>query len=258
MGFFGSKKQRAAPSSPTPKPKVDHLGYPIDQPQCLPPQPPADSRWPPQSGPPNSISNSQPAGYLPPPSSWNAPQSTLPPPPYQELRPYGPIIVNQHYYLSPPSAHPASCHSNPLSKLNFGSVINLAHQIVPSNVHPAIDDGLPRWHCHATQLLNQSAALYDQIQSKFNDVMTSIDCEHFTGNEKALFQYHATSTSSNVTPPTPSPPVDRGQVKKRGKRDAPKGQTTAVASSLISGGYFAKVELYANSRLPMDLPPLKL
>lgn len=37
-----------------------------------------------------------------------------------------------------------------------------------------------------------------------------------------------------------------------------KGQTTAIAASVMTGDYFSKVELYANSKLPMDLPPLKL
>ncbi|KAK6075338.1 vegetative cell wall protein gp1 [Seiridium cupressi] len=255
MGFFGSRKRRQ--QSSTSIPKVDHLGYPISQPQ-LPPQPQSqDSRWQSHSEQHNSPHTFQPAGYLPPPPGWNAPQTSAPPP-YQE-RPYGPIIVNQHYYLSPPPSHGSNCTSNPLGKLNLGSMVDLAHQIVPSNVvHQVIDDGLPRWHCHATQLLNQGAALYDQIQSKFDDVMTSIDCERFTGNEKDLFQYQTSPAVPPSTASLPSPPLERAQPKKRSKKDAPKGQTTAVASSLISGGYFAKVELYANSRLPMDLPPLRL
>ncbi|KAH6652571.1 Alpha/Beta hydrolase protein [Truncatella angustata] len=261
MGFFGSKKRRQAPSSP-PAPKVDHLGYVVGQSNL--PHPPPERRCQPQTQtqpqpqPQNNVQTLQPAGYVPSPPGWNAHHNTLPPP-YQEQRPYGPIIVNQHYYLNPPPSHHSSCTSNPLGKLHLGSVVDLATQIVPVNVvHQVFDDGLPRWHCHATQFLNQGAALYDQIQTKFNDVMTSIDCERFAGNEKDLFQYQSTPSLLSRASSPPSPPLERGQPKKRSKKDAPKGQTTAVASSMISGGYFAKVELYANSRLPMDLPPLRL
>lgn len=137
-------------------------------------------------------------------------------------------------------------------------MVDLANNILPGNiVHQVLDDGLPRWHCHTSQLLNQSAALYDQISSRFNDVMTLIDYDKFVGNEKDLFSYQtpAASSASNVSVPRPA---DQGQPKKSHRKDAPKGQTTAVASSLISGSYFAKVELYANSRLPMNLPPVRL
>jgi hypothetical protein len=138
-------------------------------------------------------------------------------------------------------------------------MVDLANDIVPGNfVHQVFDDGLPRWHCHATQLLNQGAALYDQISTRFNDVMTMIDHDKFAGNEKDLFSYQ-TPAASSPNSVSVAPRADKGgQPKKSNKKDAPKGQTTAVASSLISGSYFAKVELYANSRLPMDLPPLKL
>jgi hypothetical protein len=46
--------------------------------------------------------------------------------------------------------------------------------------------------------------------------------------------------------------------KDKKRKDNPKVQTTAVAGTLISGNYFAKVDMYANSRLPLNLPPLQL
>ncbi|KAH8664578.1 Alpha/Beta hydrolase protein [Xylariales sp. PMI_506] len=253
------------------------MGYPIGPPQAQArhqPSPPQEQQWqPPQDVSPQPLAI-QPAGFLPPPPSWNGSQSTAPPPPpYQDQRPYAPIIVNQHYYLSN-GPFPSTAVTGPylgghgstaLSKL--GSMVDVASEIVPGSlVHHMLDDGLPRWHCHATQLLNQSAALYDQISSTFNNVMTRIDCGNPVGNEKDLFSYQQVPPSSMVggppvSPPSSapsSPPVDRALPKKRSKKDAPKGQTTAVASSLISGGYFAKVDHYANSRLPMDLPPLRL
>lgn len=132
-------------------------------------------------------------------------------------------------------------------------MVDLASKVMPREVvHQVIDDGLPRWHCPASQLLNQSAALYDQIQTKFNEVMTSIDCERFSGHEGDLFHYQPAPAQAPATLP------DKGRAKKVSKKDNPKGQTTAVVTSLASGGYFAKVDLYANSRLPDDLPPLRL
>ncbi|ORY71017.1 Alpha/Beta hydrolase protein [Pseudomassariella vexata] len=250
MGFFGptlTKKKGSKPSSvaSAPPPKVDHLGYALNG----PPQPQIQASVPP-------------VGLPPAPLGWVA-QPSGPPPPYQTHRPCPPIIVNQHYYLSPlPSnnPYPYSGGSGAISKPKPGTEADIANSIVSGNVvHQVFDDGLPSWHCHASQLLNQGAAMYDQIQSRFNDVMTLIDRDRLLGNEKELFTYQslpaATPPSSVASQP---PTLEKHTPKKSGKKDAPKGQTTAVASSLISGGYFAKVELYANSRLPMNLPPLRL
>ncbi|KAI1499749.1 Alpha/Beta hydrolase protein [Biscogniauxia marginata] len=211
----------------------------------------------------------QPAGYLSPPPSWNhGPRPTGPPPPlphhYHDQRQYPPIVVNQHYYLGPPPSY--NQQTNPylsnnaacsLSKLKLGSTADLM-QIPGDVVNQVFDDGLPRWHAYSSQLLNQSAAMYDQICDKFNDVMTLIDRDRFVGNENDLFMYQEPT-------PAPAPPSEaskqlttrKGHAKKS-KKDAPKGQTSAVASSLISAGYFSKVDLYTNSKLPLDLLPLRL
>lgn len=127
-------------------------------------------------------------------------------------------------------------------------------------VHQTLNDGLPRWHSYGTQFLNQTAAMYDQIYSSFNDVMTLIDRDKYVGNENDLFTYE-----SNLPPPSSEPSqqvvTHKGPVKKSKKevpKDTSKAQTKAIASSLASRGYFAKVELYANSKLPPNLPPLRL
>ncbi|KAI0598916.1 Alpha/Beta hydrolase protein [Biscogniauxia sp. FL1348] len=209
----------------------------------------------------------QPAGYLSPPPGWNP---GPPPPPlpnhYQDQRQYPPIIVNQHYYLGPPSYnHPANPYPSnnglsALSRFKLGSTAELM-QIPSDVVNQIFDDGLPRWHGYGSQLLNQSAAMYDQICDKFNDVMTLIDRDRFVGNENDLFMYQAPTE----TPPPPPPVESSKQVStsrkghgKKSKKDAPKGQTSAVATSIISAGYFSKVDLYANSKLPLDLLPLRL
>lgn len=103
----------------------------------------------------------------------------------------------------------------------------------------------------------------NQLYHRFNDVMTLIDCERFAGNERDLFLCQqgsdAGSSTTDVTT-TRGQPTGTSKKKNEHRKQSghPKGQTTGVAASVISGNYFAKVELYANSRLPMNLPPLKL
>ncbi|KAK8003886.1 hypothetical protein PG989_003605 [Apiospora arundinis] len=292
MGLFSRRKStsHALPPPPPPPPpaRVDIQSPPSPPTYNYSPQ--EASHWncqsPPQ--PQQPAGHFQPAGYLPPPPSWHAPPSTAnvhanspPPPPYQQhqqqdQRNYPPIIVNQHYYLSQPpsSVCPTSTSygsRTTTSRLGMDPVVNLADGMIPGTsalVHQVFDDGLPRWHGQATQLLNQGAAMYDQISSKFNNVMTMIDSDKYFGNEKDLFTYQQQPAPPGMGS-APSEPAAvtttrglHGAPKKSsgsGSKDNSKGQTAAVASSLLSsGGYFAKVELYANSRLPMNLPPLRL
>ncbi|KAI8626327.1 alpha/beta-hydrolase [Xylariaceae sp. FL1651] len=218
----------------------------------------------------------QPAGYLPPPPpphGWSHPRPAgVPaqaPHHHQDPRHYAPIIVNQHYYLNPPPPHlppssvyPSSGGNGALSKLKLGSTADLIH--LPANVvNQFVDDGLPKWHAYGTQLLNQGAALYDQIWTKFDDVMTLIDRDKFTGNENELFMYQQPGPAATLSPSPPIHPVQhsaipKGCQEKKNKKDAPKGQTSAVATSFIAGGYFAKVDLYANSKLPLNLPAFRV
>lgn len=261
MGFFGRSK----------KVKGDiPQSKPIDQ--RLPQSPPAQYQ-------PTSVSLSQipgpqwyanggyptppgfqPAGLLPPPPGWSPPSQ--PASHYQQLQPYAPVVVNQHYYLSPPpaprNAQAPQTGGRSLSKLNLGSVVDLAEGLCPRAALPQLfDDGLPSWHHYRTQLLNQSAALYDQISSRFDDVVTLIDRDRYVGSEKNTVLYQP-----GMAPPppigSPSGPALAKGPKKSSSRNQPKGQTTALATSVMSDSYFAKVDLYANSRLPMHLPPFKL
>lgn len=41
-------------------------------------------------------------------------------------------------------------------------------------------------------------------------------------------------------------------------REVSRGANRAISSAVTSTNYFAKVNLYANSQLPPNLPPLKL
>lgn len=131
----------------------------------------------------------------------------------------------------------------------MGSTINVTNQVMAGVLPGLLED------------VQQSISGVDQICERFNDVMTRIDRERYVGNEGDLFTYQQDSRSSTPEVSTRGQAIGGKPKKKQTGRkhsDHPKGQTTAVAGSIISGNYFAKVELYANSRLPMNLPPLKL
>jgi hypothetical protein len=145
-------------------------------------------------------------------------------------------------------------------------VVNLAKDVMPGSVNtiPQLyDDGLSAWQSYGTQILNSTAALYDQIASRFSDVLTLIDSDKVAGNELELFNHQPA-----LAPPVNAPPVPTGRAGRsppktekphpKGEKFHPKGQTTAVAATVVSGSYFAKVDLYANSRLPTNLPHLEL
>ncbi|KAI1464457.1 alpha/beta-hydrolase [Daldinia caldariorum] len=268
MGFFTrSKKKPTLESSPS------------SGDQSVPPNPSQvpQPQWHPNDRQYATPAPRQPAGYLvpppplPPPPCWSTmlPSGPASPPQYQNQQQYLPIVVNQHYYLSPSAPHQPAVkpypHSNgacTVRKLKLSSTANLADQVFPGNMGQQIlNDGLPRWHAYGTQVLNQSAAMYDQICSSFNDVMTLIDRDKYIGNENDLFTYQSHPVPPSSTEVRQQTVVHKGPAKKAKKgtsKDAPKGQTNAITSSLASRGYFAKVELYANSKLSSNLTPLRL
>lgn len=176
-------------------------------------------------------------------------------------------MVNQHYYVfaSPqpngePKGHAASTYT--LTQKLVGSTVNLTNTVMPGVLPTHVDDSHTYGTAHESSLLCQGSAVIDQICERFNDVMTLIDREKYLGNESKLFICQKDSTSSTTDVSTAG---QTGSSKKKKDKSAKKdhsqarGQNTmAAASGGVSGNYFAKVELYANSRLPMNLPPLKL
>lgn len=104
-----------------------------------------------------------------------------------------------------------------------------------------------------TQYLTQGAALCDLISSKFDAVITLIDGERFSGDERELA----------VLAPPPQPMLQQQQESGITERGITNGKSkgmvnNSVSSALTSTNYFAKVHLYANSRLPPNFPPMKL
>ena len=159
-----------------------------------------------------------------------------------------PVHITQNLYLAPPLPERPQKSGNTISKLNLSSVSNLLDQGVPQCVPGAkyINNGVPA----GTQYLNQGAALCDLISSKFDSVITLIDGDKFNGDERELVVHQA---------PQPMWPQAQESDRALMKSGKSKGMVNnSVSTALISANYFAKVNLYANSRLPPNLPPMKL
>ncbi|KKY20805.1 putative lipase class 3 [Phaeomoniella chlamydospora] len=109
-------------------------------------------------------------------------------------------------------------------------------------------------HC-----LTRSAALFAAISDKFDDVITLIDDEVFTGGEKELrisFQPPPQNGSNSEW-------TGRGALELRGGGAAAKGKAFrgvnhAITTAVTSTNYFSKANLYANSKLPPNLPPFRV
>ncbi|KAI9792206.1 MAG: hypothetical protein M1816_002746 [Peltula sp. TS41687] len=95
-----------------------------------------------------------------------------------------------------------------------------------------------------TEYLNRGAALCDLLSTKLDSVITSIDGERFSGDERELVVYQN--------------PALRGGGEAEMTREISRGANNVVSTAIISTNYFSKANLYANSRLPPNLPPLRL
>ncbi|KAI9843625.1 MAG: hypothetical protein M1837_006207 [Sclerophora amabilis] len=101
------------------------------------------------------------------------------------------------------------------------------------------------WHQKGAGYINQGAALCDLIGSKLDSVITLIDGERFSGDERELaVDQH--------------PPLAIRGGGGLGTRAISRGANDVVSNAITSTNYFIKVNLYLNSRLPPNLPPLKL
>ena len=87
--------------------------------------------------------------------------------------------------------------------------------------------------------------LRDLISTKFDSVITSIDGEQFGGDEEEL------EISDDIQSGI------RGGWG-IGNRQVSRGANRAISTAVVGTNYFAKANLYANSRLPPNLPALQL
>lgn len=185
-------------------------------------------------------------------STWQNPPSYPP----QQIVPYG-----YHPFTAP--AHASSSHlpyppSNQLygQQAKWSSCQNLPNTIArPCQVVNATVN-------RTTDYLNRGAALCDQVASKFNDVISLMDEETFIGNEHDLrLTYYQSPPSS--PPQLAAEPATRGRPSRASvpARKYPPNRPHGCSNTpkaLTTSNVFEKAAMYANSRLPMDLPPLRV
>jgi len=143
-------------------------------------------------------------------------------------------MTSPNLSLSPP--HPLRSKKSALSNLKLGSAAGL---LAVSGMNDC-----PH--------LYQGAALYDMIASKFNAVVTQIDNECFSGDENDLVVLQQSQPMWQQEQQASGYSSQMSQGKSKGMVNS------GVASAFQSTNYFSKVNLYANSRLPPDLPSMKL
>jgi hypothetical protein len=166
---------------------------------------------------------------------------------------YQPVFVTQDH--PPPQSSKLYKGGGNISTLKLASVVNLLSGDVPECAPGAhyFNNGVPALQMQGSQYFNQGTALCDLISSKFDAVITLIDGERFSGDERELAVF---------TPPQPmwqQQQQETGYSDREVVRGKSKGMVNnSVSSALTSTNYFAKVNLYANSRLPPNLPPMKL
>jgi hypothetical protein len=184
------------------------------------------------------------------------------PPP--QSHPYQQVFVSN--YILPPSQplQPTKPQRTGLNGRKFmsASAVDLPMILqgdVPSCIPGAqiFNDGIPAWHRQGTQYLNQGAALYDLISSKFNAVVTMIDGENFSGDERELWVSRPSQPAQQwQVQQAPQPETSSRKVAK--SKNKKKDDGCPIAAAVVSSNYFTKVNLYANSRLPPNLPMVKL
>ena len=164
---------------------------------------------------------------------------------------YQPVFVTQ----PPPKSSKLYKGGGNLSTLKLASVVNLLGGDVPDCVPGAryFNNGAPPLRMQGSQYFNQATPLCDLITSKFDAVITLIDGERFSGDVRELAVF---------TPPQPMWQQEQ-QASGYTDREVVKGKSkgmvnNSVSTALTSTNYFSKVNLYANSRLPPNLPPMKL
>lgn len=179
--------------------------------------------------------------------SWNV---TPPRSRSSEGRPQLEPALGQDYLApSDPHRHKKLAHS--LNKLKFSSVTNLlSSDASGSGQGPrTFEYGHP---AQQQQEAMEVLGLRDIISAKFNTLVTLIDGERCHGDEADLNISQANlplwqQQEAGYPPQEASKEISQGS-----------GNKTKSKLEFSYGNYFSKVYLYANSRLPRSLPPMKL
>ncbi|TLD21723.1 hypothetical protein E2P81_ATG08311 [Venturia nashicola] len=112
------------------------------------------------------------------------------------------------------------------------------------HIPSAVTGGLHKASKSVTNLnaryLTQGAALYDRMSSKLDTVITCMDEEQFSGDERDLRL------------------VESQDIYRDGSRNASQALSIPGSNSSNSTNHFSKVWSYSNSRLPPYLPPFRV
>lgn len=161
-------------------------------------------------------------------------QISLPQRPHQSLNP------SLHTSPPTPTFFPPPAVSNGFQ--TAPSIAALASPVVSSD-HP-VDNSFVEEQRPSPEAIAHEALRY-LISTKFDSVITSIDGEQFGGDEQELEIQD--DVQSGIRGGWGS-----------GSRQMSRGANRAISTAVVGMNHFAKANLYANSKLPPNLPPLHL
>ncbi|CAD6592557.1 MAG: hypothetical protein ASARMPREDX12_007277 [Alectoria sarmentosa] len=212
---------------------------------------------------PKRMGRNQLAKTSPPtPSSTPPSNATLPPrtraeppldqpPRYSVLFPPEQTSLPQrpHQFLHPPLHTSPQTSSSPLPPPATSNCFQIAlHDAVlartVANSELPVNTAFVEQQQPSPEAIAQEA-LRDLISTKFDSVITSIDGEQFDGDEQELVIQDDAQSG-----------IRGGWAS--GSRQVSRGANRAISTAVVGTNYFAKANLYANSRLPPNLPTLQL
>ena len=224
---------------------------------------------------PSKSSTSSASNHVPSQSSYQStvslPQSSPPPPyplypqPYLQVTSPQPLWTqwqSQPYYNSPSpptqdysafhfEAPPRPQTAQPSQASPWKSSSNLAN--VVTNPVATVNDKITK----ANRYINSHrTALLDVITDRFDNVLGQMDCDCFSGGEKALIITSEEDVESGQRAGGNAVTLRGGGPTVKGA--AFHGANQAMTSVVTSTNYFSKSNLYANSRLPPNLPPFRV
>ncbi|KAI9679590.1 MAG: hypothetical protein M1829_001552 [Trizodia sp. TS-e1964] len=108
-----------------------------------------------------------------------------------------------------------------------------------------------------------SSELSELLSLKLDELITSMDGERFNGGEKELstisFPAHLPAlTMDSVIEEYAPVPLIRGGGNISTRQQVSRGANDIISTAITSTNYFSKANLYSNSRLPPNLPPLQV
>lgn len=221
--FYAKPRGRRHHAKPSSRPPLTEESPPSFHP-AIPPALLLELIPEPTSSPPPPYALLYPSQYDRPPQLPARPPQAAIPASYAKPKCGAPKTI---YCVKPRKAKPSLTTSKPSSK-QPQPIINGDIEALQESVDPEAE-----------------AALYSLISTKLDAVITSIDGEVFAGEEKELVIGEEIPSGLRGGWGNPS-------------REVSRGANRAISSAIVSTNYFAKVNLYANSKLPSNLPPLQL